>query len=38
MPDTTYKKAERLISAVEKVSGLPVRVSWNDKLKAFTTF
>jgi hypothetical protein len=32
MPDTTYKKAERLISAVEKVSGLPVRVSWDDQL------
>lgn len=33
MPDTTYKQASGLIKAAEKISNLPVRVTWDDTLQ-----
>lgn len=33
MPDTTYKQATGLIKAAEKISNLPVRVTWDDTLQ-----
>lgn len=32
MPDTTYQQAAGLIDAAEKISHLPVRVTWDDTL------
>ena len=32
MPDTTYQQAAGLIEAAEKISHLPVRVTWDDTL------
>ena len=32
MPDTTYEQAAGLIEAAEKISHLPVRVTWDDTL------
>ncbi|WKJ90175.1 hypothetical protein QZJ86_19520 [Methylomonas montana] len=33
MPDTTYKQAAGLIREAEKISALPVRVTWDDTLQ-----
>lgn len=33
MPDTTYKQAAGLIREAEKISNLPVRVTWDDTLQ-----
>lgn len=33
MPDTTYTQAAGLIRAAEKISNLPVRVTWDDTLQ-----
>ncbi len=33
MPDTTYKQANGLIRKTEKISNLPVRVTWDDTLQ-----
>ncbi|QPK64047.1 hypothetical protein IVG45_03450 [Methylomonas sp. LL1] len=33
MPDTTYKQAAGLIRKAEKISNLPVRVTWDDTLQ-----